>query len=52
MQLANLIDELHRTGVMQPCRIGQDGKTQPVDHILQLQVELPQQQLERKRKTN
>lgn len=51
MQLVNLMDKLHKTGVVQPCRIGEDGKPQPVDHILQLQEELPQQQADQKRKT-
>ena len=27
---------LFRQGVIQPCRIGEDGKPQPVEHILQL----------------
>ncbi|XP_004527118.1 synembryn [Ceratitis capitata] len=51
MQLVNLMDKLHRSGVVQPCRIGEDGKPQPVDHILQLQEELPQQKADQKRKT-
>ncbi|XP_053952404.1 synembryn [Anastrepha ludens] len=51
MQLVSLIDKLHKSGVVQPCRIGEDGKPQPVDHILQLQEELPQQQADQKRKT-
>ncbi|XP_036318115.1 synembryn [Rhagoletis pomonella] len=51
MQLVNLMDKLHKGGVVQPCRIGEDGKPQPVDHILQLQEELPQQQTDQKRKT-
>lgn len=43
MQLVNLMDKLQRQGVVQPCRIGEDGKPQPVDHILELQEELPKQ---------
>lgn len=27
---------VYRQGVIQPCRIGEDGKPQPVEHILQL----------------
>lgn len=51
MQLVTLMDKLHRSGVVQPCRVGEDGKPHPVDHILQLQEELPQQQFDQKRKT-
>lgn len=51
MELVNLMDKLHRTGLVQPCKIGEDGKPQPVEHILQLQEELPQQQLEQKQKS-
>jgi len=51
MELVKLMDKLHKSGLVQPCRIGEDGKPQPVDHILQLQEELPQQQYELKRKT-
>lgn len=50
MQLVNLMDKLHKTGVVKPCCIGDDGKPQPVDHILQLQEE-PQQQTDQKSKT-
>ncbi len=32
-------------GLVQPCRIGEDGRPEPVDHILQLQEELPRQQV-------
>lgn len=51
MQLVSLMDKLNRSGVVQPCRVGEDGKPHPVDHILQLQEELPQQQFDQKRKT-
>lgn len=27
---------LIRQGIIQPCRVGEDGKPQPVEHILQL----------------
>lgn len=27
---------INRQGVIQPCRVGEDGKPQPVEHILQL----------------
>lgn len=34
-----------REGVIQPCIIDADGRPQPVEHISQLQEELPKQQL-------
>ncbi|XP_065225602.1 synembryn isoform X2 [Planococcus citri] len=45
MKLVNAIDKLHKGGVIQACKIGEDGKPQPVEHILQLQEELQKQQL-------
>ncbi|KAF7492738.1 Synembryn-A [Sarcoptes scabiei] len=36
-RLVNAIDQLQRTGIIQPCKIGEDGRPQPVEHILQLQ---------------
>ncbi|GAB0098121.1 Synembryn [Sergentomyia squamirostris] len=51
MELVNLMDKLQRQGIMQPGRIGPDGRPVPVDHILELQEELPQQQSDHKRKT-
>lgn len=27
---------VNRQGVIQPCHVGEDGKPQPVEHILQL----------------
>lgn len=36
MRLVNDLDKLQRQGVIQPCRVGEDGKPQPVEHILQL----------------
>lgn len=44
MQLVNMMDKLTRDGVVQPCRIGEDGRPAPVEHVLQLLEELPQQQ--------
>ncbi|OTF80782.1 hypothetical protein BLA29_014279 [Euroglyphus maynei] len=38
-RLVNAIDQLQRSGIIQPCRIGDDGRPQPVEHILQLQEE-------------
>ena len=43
MQLVEMMDKITRTGVVKPCKIGDDGKPHPVDHILQLQegIDLP-----------
>ncbi|KAH8397816.1 hypothetical protein KR222_002762 [Zaprionus bogoriensis] len=51
VQLVNLLEKLRKDGIVQPALIDKDGKPQPLEHILQLQEELPQQQLEQKRKT-
>ncbi len=51
MKLVNLMDQLNRQGVVQPCRIGPDGRPEAVEHILELQDGIPQQQLDHKRKT-
>jgi len=37
MQLVNLMDKMTRTGLIQPCRVGEDGRPEAVDHVLQLQ---------------
>ncbi|KZC08881.1 PREDICTED: synembryn-A isoform X2 [Dufourea novaeangliae] len=44
LQLVGLIDQLTRQGLVQPCRIGDDGKPQPVEHVLELQKQPPRQQ--------
>lgn len=44
MQLIGLVDKLTREGVVQPCRIGEDGKPVPIEHVLELQNNLPKQQ--------
>lgn len=36
MQLLNAMDRLQKLGVIQPSRIGEDGRPEPVEHILQL----------------
>ncbi|RWS21845.1 synembryn-A-like protein, partial [Leptotrombidium deliense] len=36
MQLVSMMDKLTRTGVVQPCRLGEDGKPHPVEHVLEL----------------
>ncbi|KMQ88661.1 synembryn isoform x3 [Lasius niger] len=48
LQLVNLVDKLTREGVVRPCRIGDDGKPKPIEHVLELQSELPRQQYGRK----
>ncbi|XP_005090378.1 synembryn-A [Aplysia californica] len=35
-QLLNSIDKLQRQGIIQPCRVGEDGKPEPVEHVLEL----------------
>lgn len=37
MKLVNLMDKLNRQGLVQPCKIGTDGRPEPVEHILELQ---------------
>ncbi|CAK9818055.1 ric8a [Anthophora quadrimaculata] len=44
LQLVGLVDKLTREGLVQPCRIGEDGKPKPIGHVLELQEELPKQQ--------
>ncbi|KAL6428305.1 hypothetical protein ACFW04_008541 [Cataglyphis niger] len=48
LQLVNLVDKLTREGVVRPCRIGDDGKPKPIEHVLELQSELSRQQYGRK----
>jgi len=36
VQLANMMDRLTSSGVIKPCRVGADGKPEPVEHVLQL----------------
>lgn len=47
LQLVGLMDKLTREGIVQPCRIGEDGKPKPIQHVLELQSELPRQQIDR-----
>ncbi|XP_052903332.1 synembryn [Anopheles moucheti] len=51
MELVKLMEKLQRQGLIQPCKIGEDGRPQPVDHIMELQDEIPEQQRDHKRKT-
>ena len=41
MKLVSLVDQLTKEGLVQPCRIDEDGKPRPIEHILELQEELP-----------
>jgi len=36
MQLVNLMDKLDKTGLIRPCRVGEDGRPEAVEHVLQL----------------
>lgn len=51
MKLVNLMSQLNRQGVVQPCKIGDDGRPQPVEHILELQDTLPSQQMDQSHET-
>ncbi|XP_012534321.1 synembryn [Monomorium pharaonis] len=48
LKLVNLVDQLTREGVVRPCRIGEDGRPEPIEHVLELQNELPKQQYGKK----
>lgn len=50
-QLLKLMHQLQQTGIFQPARIGPDGTPIPVEHLLELQEELPEQQFQQKRKS-
>ena len=36
MRLVNLMDKMERLGVVQPARVGPDGKPEAVSHVCQL----------------
>ena len=36
MKLVNTIDQMMREGIVRPCKIGDDGKPHPVDHVCEL----------------
>lgn len=36
MQLVNMMNKLARDGILQPMKVGDDGKPHPVDHVLEL----------------
>ena len=43
-KLANLIDQLDKKCIIKPCKINEEGKPVEVNHILELQSEIPEQQ--------
>lgn len=43
MKLVELMNNLTRKGIVKPCRIGPDGKPEPIEHVLQLQEGLGRQ---------
>ncbi|XP_067000319.2 synembryn-A [Anabrus simplex] len=45
MQLVSMMDKLSRDGIVHPCRVGEDGRPEPVEHVLQLIEDLPHQQI-------
>lgn len=51
MKLVNLMDKLNGQGLVQACKIGADGRPEPVDHIMELQEALPQKQMDWKHQT-
>lgn len=40
MELASLIDRLARGGVVQPARVGADGRPHPIEHVLELREDI------------
>ncbi|XP_023025023.2 ric8 guanine nucleotide exchange factor A isoform X1 [Leptinotarsa decemlineata] len=44
MKLVKLMDDLLKSGSIKPCRIGKDGKPEPIEHVLQLQEGLKSHQ--------
>lgn len=51
MKLVSLMDQLNRQGVITPCKIGVDGRPEPVEHIMELQETVPDHQFGFQRKT-
>ncbi|PNF24282.1 hypothetical protein B7P43_G13604 [Cryptotermes secundus] len=44
LELVKKLDQLARDGVVQPCRIGEDGRPEPVGQVLELIEDISQQQ--------
>ncbi|PSN53608.1 Synembryn-A [Blattella germanica] len=45
MELVNMIDRLTKDGIVQPCRIGEDGRPEPLEDVHKLLEDLPRQQM-------
>lgn len=43
MKLVELMDTLTRHGIVKPCKVGLDGRPEPIEHVLQLQEGLRNQ---------
>ncbi|KAK9875783.1 hypothetical protein WA026_009575 [Henosepilachna vigintioctopunctata] len=43
MKLVQLMDNLTKSGTIKPCRVGKDGKPEPIEHVLQLREHLKNQ---------
>ncbi|XP_046645030.1 synembryn-A-like [Daphnia pulicaria] len=37
VKLVNMIDQLQRKGIIQPARVGEDGKPRAIEHVMELQ---------------
>ncbi|KAJ8682060.1 hypothetical protein QAD02_017852 [Eretmocerus hayati] len=48
LRLVNLVDQLQRGGIIQPCRVGEDGQPVPIEHVLELEEHLPKQQIRKR----
>lgn len=46
MKLVELMDQLNRQGLVQPCKINADGRPEPVGHILELKDAIQNQQMD------
>lgn len=46
MKLVNMIDKLTKDGIVQPCRIGEDGRPEALTDVHQLIEDLPRQQVQ------
>lgn len=45
IMLMQKIDELSKSGIIRPCKVGADGKPQPIEHVLELQEGLKSQHI-------
>lgn len=42
MKMINLMDALTRQGAIKPCKIDENGKPVPIEHVLELQESINQ----------